>query len=270
MSVSRYLLKSLDRIELLLKGKRASIFLDYDGTITAITGRPEDAHLTFPTKDILKLLPDLYPAAVISGRKLSDVRGLVGLNGFTYAGNHGMEVWDEGFTMVFDIGRTAREELKGLEAPFRQLEKRFRGVVYENKRLNLTMHYRLLSSRDFMFFNEQFARVVEAPLKRGAIRLTKSKKAFEIRANVTWDKGRATLWMLERDKFRGTVPIYLGDDETDKDGYRAAGAAGGVSVNVGGAVEEAQYYLLAQEEVRVFLKWLCHYPAVTKDWFGER
>lgn len=253
--MSRYLLKSTEEMLSRLKGRGLSLFLDYDGTLTPVTGRPEDARLSFQMKELVRALASAMPVAVISGRSLADVESLVGIDGLAYAGNHGLEAASPDFTMTYDIGRAAREELKALEAALRGLQERFKGVIFENKGASYTLHYRLLGSRHFPLFKEEFDKLVAPALSRGRVRQRESKRAFEIRASVRWDKGRAVLWMLERNRFRGTTPVFIGDDETDKDAYRALGPEG-LSVHVGSEADEAAFHLVAQDEVKVFLKLL--------------
>jgi trehalose-6-phosphatase len=53
---------------------------------------------------------------------------------------------------------------------------------------------------------------------------------------------------------RGMMPVYVGDDTTDEDAYRAIKGCG-ISVSVG-ANAECDYYLQGQEEVGVFLDWI--------------
>ena len=258
--MSEYLLKHLEEASSLLTEGRLSLFLDYDGTLTRITGRPEDACMSYQVRELMRALAARYPLAIISGRSLADIRSKVGMEGIVYAGNHGLEVHSPLFTMTYDIGRQAREELEGLRAAFRALAEKFKGVIFEDKGFTLTVHYRLLSSRSFEIFKESFDAAVSGALGRGHVRLGQSKKAFEIKATVRWDKGRAVNWLLDRPLFRGTTPVYIGDDETDRDSYRAIGTKG-LSVNVGGAVDEAPYFLQAQEEVVTFLKWLLGQPS---------
>ncbi len=253
--MSRYLLKSVEEMRSRLKGREISLFLDYDGTLTPVTGRPEDARISFQMKELVRVLAGSMPVAIVSGRGLADIEALVGIDGLAYAGNHGLEAASPDFTMTYDIGRAAREELDGLEPALTGLEEDFKGVIFENKGSSYTVHYRLLGSRHFHAFKEAFDRITAPALSRGLVRLALSKRAFEIRANVDWNKGRAVLWMLDRNRFRGTMPVFIGDDETDKDAYRALGP-GGVSVHVGSEAEEAAFHLVAQDEVKVFLKLL--------------
>lgn len=136
-----------------------------------------------------------------------------------------------------------------------ELAEGFEGVIVEDKAVNITVHYRLLAAGLFEDFREAFEKAAVPFLQDGHIRLARSRKAFELRANVRWDKGKTLLWLMDRPLFRGTTPLYMGDDHTDVDAYRAAGASG-VSVNVGRAVDEAAYFLETQKEVEPFLKWL--------------
>ena len=51
-----------------LAGRRAAVFLDYDGTLTPIVDRPEDAVLSEPMRDTVRRLATRCPVCVVSGR----------------------------------------------------------------------------------------------------------------------------------------------------------------------------------------------------------
>ncbi|OYV98415.1 MAG: hypothetical protein B7Z68_00945, partial [Acidobacteria bacterium 21-70-11] len=53
--------------------------------------------------------------------------------------------------------------------------------------------------------------------------------------------------------FAGRVPVFVGDDITDEDGFRAANRLGGLSVKVGDGPSAAGWRL---EGVRQVLDWL--------------
>ena len=66
-----------------------------------------------------------------------------------------------------------------------------------------------------------------------------------------WNKGDAVSWLAEH-LGTGSVPIFIGDDRTDEDAYRAIRGTG-ISVSIGENLE-SDYYLKSQREVLAFLK----------------
>ena len=53
--------------------------------------------------------------------------------------------------------------------------------------------------------------------------------------------------------FAGRTPVFVGDDTTDEDGFRAAAKAGGFGIKVGPGVTEAAYRL---PDVTAVHRWL--------------
>src|SRR5437667_7811252 len=86
---------ALDRLDKIIappRGKRFAVFLDYDGTLTPIVNRPEDAWLSDSMRQALRELAARMPVAILSGRDLDDVRRRVGIAGIVYAGSHGFDI----------------------------------------------------------------------------------------------------------------------------------------------------------------------------------
>ena len=78
----------------------------------------------------------------------------------------------------------------------------------------------------------------------GRLKLTEGKKVFEIRPAVAWDKGKAVLCLMDRLDPQGrATPVYLGDDRTDEDAFRAL-AGRGLTVCIGGRRPTAAQYRL--------------------------
>jgi len=68
------------------------------------------------------------------------------------------------------------------------------------------------------------------------------------------DKGTAVEQFMNTALFKGRRPVFLGDDVTDEDGFRAVRAAGGLAVAVGPrATQQADYHLATPTEVRDWL-----------------
>jgi trehalose-phosphatase len=237
-----------------LNGRRLVVLLDYDGTLSPIAPRPEDALLPAATRDVLDRLGARWPTAVISGRSLADARGLVGLDQLFYAGNHGLEIEGpagsgirrnlaEGF--VPDVAAAAAE----LDAALADVE----GSLVENKRYSLSVHYRLVAPEQVPSVES----AVDATVARHpTLNKRLGKKVFELRPNLAWDKGKAVRWVLETidEQGAGLLPVYVGDDVTDEDAFAAlAGDGVGVLVSEDPRDTAATHRLVDTDEARRFL-----------------
>ena len=83
------------------------------------------------------------------------------------------------------------------------------------------------------------------------------KKVYELLPCIDWDKGKAVLWLLENLGLEhGKVrPIYIGDDRTDEDAFRALGQRGvGILVSEQPQATAANYWLHNPEEIEEFLQ----------------
>ncbi len=87
------------------------------------------------------------------------------------------------------------------------------------------------------------------------LRVLQGKKVSEFQPRIDWDKGRAVALLAERLGVPLEGVLYIGDDVTDEDAFRAiAGSGIGILVNETDRETAAQYRLDDPEEVRVFLE----------------
>jgi len=89
------------------------------------------------------------------------------------------------------------------------------------------------------------------------LRRINGKKVYELLPDVAWDKGKAVLWLLETLGLeRGNIrPIYIGDDRTDEDAFRALEERGiGILVSEQSQPTAAGYSLKNPVEVERFLR----------------
>lgn len=231
------------------------LFLDFDGTLVSITGRPQDARLDSKAKAALKALSRLarYKLAIISGRSLNDLKRRVGLKGVIYSGNHGLEFEGPKIKFCVTLPRNYRKLLGRLVQMLRRKLSGRKGILIEDKGLSLSVHYRLAAKRDSADIKTRFHEAVIMALVNGSIEIKTGKKILEIRPAVKWDKGSAVLWLLARQK--GFLPVYLGDDVTDEDVFRVLRNKG-MTIFVGKPRPgfSAQYYLRGNTEVKEFLQ----------------
>ena len=246
-----------DELRRMVSERRPAVFLDYDGTLTPIVGRPEDAALPPRTRAAIERLAALAPVAILSGRDLQDVRRMVGIDGITYAGSHGFDL----VRVDGSVHQRGREFLPDLDAAERELGPRLEGIPgarVERKAFAIAVHFR---QADDDRVPEIDAAVAEVAAEHPRLRRTGGKKIFELRPDFDWDKGRALRSLLEEPGLAGddVLPIYVGDDETDEDAFRAIGD-GGLGLVVRGERDarptSARYALRNTEETRAFLELL--------------
>jgi trehalose-phosphatase len=202
-------------------GRTPAVFLDYDGTLTPIVDRPDQAELSPDMRQALTRLARACPVTIVSGRGRDDVEALVGIPGINYAGSHGFDVSAPG---AGDLHLEGTEELVPVVSAaadeIRRRTSRIPGVLVEDKTYAVAVHYRLVDSG----LVPEVERVVDEALdSRPELRKTGGKKVFELRPVMEWDKGRAVRWLLGAlDLDRADVwAIYIGDDITDEDAFRA-------------------------------------------------
>jgi len=244
-----------------LRSFSPAIFLDYDGTLTPIVSRPDQAVIPPDTRAVVRDLANRYPTTVVSGRGREDVAGLVGVDGLNYAGSHGYDI-EAGGSSGQETDEPIRHEVAAEVLPLveeltRQLEDELSdvdGTVVEPKRFTVAVHYRMVADGEVARVEET---VRSAVSNHPELRVADGKKVFEIRPDLDWDKGKAILWLQEALGLDGddVLPLYVGDDTTDEDAFRILGDEGlGVVVTDTPRPTHATHQLQDTVEVREFLK----------------
>ena len=210
------------------------LLLDFDGTLSEIAPRPEDAALRPGNADLLAALsrkPD-YTVGILSGRSLDDVARRVGVPGLVYAGNHGLEIAGPDLQYLHPAAAASIPAFSQIASRLVAALSDVPGAQVENKTLTLTVHYRRVPP-EYHHRVESIVQDVAGPaITAGQIRVSAAKAAIELRPSVDWDKGRA-LDLVRTRLAPGAFPIYVGDDTTDEDAFAAAQNAGGFGVFVG-------------------------------------
>ncbi|MBI4745507.1 MAG: trehalose-phosphatase [Deltaproteobacteria bacterium] len=247
----------MDYIKNRITGKRISLFLDFDGTLTPIVSRPEKAFLSYQMKEIVRRLCNICKVAIVSGREIGDIKERVGIPECIYVGNHGLEVEGNGLSFKVEGAVESRGELEKFLREIREAvrEGNIRGAVLEDKKLTASLHYRLMDKIDIEAFLSLIRSALKPYLEKGLFRIVEGKKVVEVRPNVGWDKGKAGQWLMMQEGFKESIPVYIGDDETDRDAFRAIKGQG-VSLAVGPMLEGAEFHLRGQGEVEKLLRWM--------------
>jgi trehalose 6-phosphate phosphatase len=179
---------------------RAAILLDVDGTLAPIVSHPELAEVPEDARaELRRLLVRYGLVACISGRTGRDAWRLVGVDGITYVGVHGLELAPEA-----EAWRPALHTFSDVDWPW-----------VEDKGLTVAFHWREAA-------DEEAARSELETIARRArdlgLEARWGRKVLELRPPIDADKGTAVRALLEEHELRRA--LYAGDDTTDLDAFR--------------------------------------------------
>jgi alpha,alpha-trehalase len=242
-------------------------FFDYDGTLSPIVKDPRKAYLRPSVRRLLKQLSEFYPVAIVSGRDLRDVRDFVQLDQLIYAGSHGYRITGPG-----GIAWTHSEAEKTfplLDHVEERLRKKFikqEGIMIERKYSALAIHYRNAPKHSYKQINMVVTELIrEIP----DLKKERGKKIIEIKPAFDWNKGKAVEWILRKMGYSDPDsyhPVYVGDDVTDEDAFRAL-ADHGTSILVGdhGGISAADMHLRDSDQVEELLHVLVQESVLDKQ-----
>lgn len=250
-----------------LSGRSLAVFLDYDGTLAPII---EDHTKSFLADDMRVAVAQLASAckvAIISGRDLQMIQQLVKIDTVFVAGSHGFEIaGPDGSSERLERGVEFLPEIEEAERRLREELSDIAGHSVERKRFSIAVHYRQVAQEDVVAIE---AAVDEVLSTCSGLQKGHGKKVFRIQPRLDWHKGRAVLWLLER--FRrddpDILPVYVGDDITDEDAFRAL-AGIGLTIIVrdhGSRRTAADYAVDDTVEVKRLINWLAATTAEMPD-----
>ena len=214
-----------------------AFFCDIDGTISPIVADPYAAVVPDEFRAALvKLAPRLGLLAFVTGRDVCQGRDLVRVPGATYVGTHGLEMLTpNGAAHADPAAEPYVDDVQAMVCRAEALDAKRLGLVLENKRTVLAVHYRLAP-------DEQATRAVleseiVTPARELGLLISTGHFLVEVRPPVVATKGTATLALLAGGDYR--TALFLGDDLTDCTGFAAlrewAKAGGALASPAGGA-----------------------------------
>ena len=241
----KYLLAQGNRavLERHLRARVALVF-DFDGTLAPIVSDPDAAQMRPRTRTLLRKVALRFPCAVISGRAREDVaRRLAGSGVEWVVGNHGAE-WSWSPIDGHAVEALVHEWIAALAPRLEVID----GVVIEDKRFSLAIHYR--RSREKKVAIAAIAEAVRG-LEDARVRL--GKQVVNVVPRGAPHKGIALQQV--RTLLGCDTAVYVGDDTTDEDVFALDEPGQLLSVRVGRSGESlAAYYLEDQREIDELLK----------------
>ncbi|WP_299363324.1 trehalose-phosphatase [uncultured Paracoccus sp.] len=228
-----------------------AVFLDIDGTLLDIADTP-DGIVVPPglAQALARLTGRLGGAlALVTGRSIATVDGLFPGVPAVVNGLHGSE-WRDATGQVFGAEITAA--FLAAKQLLRDKARQWPGVIFEDKGAAIALHYRLAP--------ESEARVRELMQALATTvgpdwKLQEGKAVVELRPRGR-DKGDALLQTMGHEVFANRRPLAIGDDVTDEAMFAAANRLGGLSVRVGGDLDQshAQFRVDSPSEVRAWIE----------------
>ncbi len=204
----------------------ASLFLDFDGTLVELASAPDAVRVEDELKSVLRRLQDKLAGrlALLSGRALVDVRAHLHPLEIATGGSHGLEL-----AHAFEANVTVQPPtgLADAIAQLNELASEWPGVLVEAKPGGVAVHYRQNPEAEAICRGT--ATQIAAELGMG---VQLGKMVVELK-HPSADKGQALKKFMATPPFAGTLPVFLGDDLTDEDGFASANALGGVGILVG-------------------------------------
>jgi trehalose 6-phosphate phosphatase len=225
-----------------------ALFLDFDGTLVEIAPAPNQVQVPAELPHLLDELADRLDGAVavVSGRSLDELAHMLAPFASGIAGNHGLERRYGDGNVTRCLTHPELDRFRPLVADFAT---RHDGVLLEDKGGSLALHYRLAPSLA-AGCHTLVRRAAQA--SNGALVAVAGKMVIELMPR-SGGKGRAIADFLADAPFRGRLPVFVGDDTTDEDGFAVVNRLGGVSVHVGDGATIARHCLATVGEV---LAWL--------------
>ena len=206
-----------------------ALFLDVDGTLVEIAAAPDAVVVPPQLLALLRGLQDSLDGAValVSGRAVTTLDALFAPLHLPMAGNHGLERRTaDGRVLRPDIPDAALARARAAVAAFAESR---RGPILEDKTISVALHFR--AAPELAGDVERLAAALAAELGP-ALHVQRGKMMVELRP-TGGDKGSVVHDFMAEPPFVGRVPVFIGDDATDEDGFRAVNALGGISVRVG-------------------------------------
>ena len=234
-------------LEIFAKLDRASVafLLDVDGTLIDIGPSPFEVDVPDALKQTLERLSRLSGGALalVSGRPIRDIDTLFAPLKLPAVGGHGAELRISGGASVSRVGdfpTAMRRRLIEAAIPGS-------GVVFEDKGYSVALHYRKASHHEERL--RAHIAATRAAFPDIETEVLPGKAMFEVKRPGV-DKGDGVRAVMAQAPFAGRMPVFIGDDVTDKAAFAALVEFGGKGFSVGCQFDGVDGVFSSPEQVR--------------------
>lgn len=204
-----------------------AIFLDLDGTLLDIAPTPDDVRIPDTLGSDLTRAREIVGGALalISGRSIETIDRMLAPLQLPVAGQHGAEIRFAPSEPALRLSHVDLDHARHLLTPITAIP----GVVIEDKGLSLAVHHRRARTSGI----ELYRRILEMLVEYGdQLEVMRGRRVFDIKPRGI-SKAVAVEHFMAKTPFSGRIPIFVGDDKTDEDGFKAVTARGGLALQVG-------------------------------------
>lgn len=221
-----------------LDPSRHALFLDFDGTLVDFAPTPDAIEVRPGTTEMLARISERLGGALalISGRRVADLDRFLSPLVLPASGVHGQE-------MRATAGEALRvsppsPELDAARARIAEALRPDDPIALEDKGGSLVLHFR----RHPEEHGRAGTLARQAVEGLDALHAVEGHAIFEVRQKGV-SKAGAIVSLSGYSPFAGRLPVFIGDDSTDEDGFRAAADSGGFGIKVGAGETAARYRL---------------------------
>ena len=259
-----YTFEHLNSIKEILGRSPFGLITDVDGTISETAPTPQQAEVSPQCRHYLSILSQhLALVAAVSGRPADEIKNMLKIDRAIYIGNHGLERWAEEQSAFSKETEGYPELIKVVIkelAPLLHLE----GIRLEDKGITVTIHYRLSPNPEAA--KRDILATLESSIQAKRLRIMHGKMSINLLPPVQVNKGTAVLDLIREYSLQGG--IYLGDDLTDIDAFKAIHSTSshssfhGIAIGIASQetmkmlVAEADFTLNGVTDVARFLRWM--------------
>lgn len=234
------------RLDTIVQPRLLCVF-DFDGTLAPIVAEPQNARLPDDMLQRLNTLARHAPVGILTGRSIEDARSRIPFEADFVIGNHGIEGmpgWEKRAQRYVGV---CQNWCQALEAVLSEDAWSDAGLLIEDKRYSLSVHYRNARdpARTAARLSALFATLSPLP------RVIAGKCVFNLLPDDAADKGSALAQLIDATGARTT--LYVGDDVTDEHAFRLR-RPDLLTIRVEAMADSAaDYYLEQRDDMARFL-----------------
>lgn len=226
-----------------------ALFTDFDGTLVEIAESPDAIHVPDDLAEQIERIALEFDNAfaVITGREISDIDRFLAPLHLPVAGAHGSQRRRADGSMD-DLDEELIAGAQEIARAIEPLAMAHPELLIEPKPGTVALHYRQAPQ-----LAEACLRALEEVLtEHPQYSVVEGKMVYEARP-IGFDKGAALRAFMQEEPFRGRIPIFIGDDVTDEDAFRAAQELGGVGIKIGAGDTAARMRIADVTSVRALI-----------------